>query len=115
MDKRIPDWARAFPGAVTVTDADLTIVYMNDKSAATFAAEGGYGLLGKPLKACHRPSSIETIERIAQSTSPNVYTIEKKGVKKLIYQAPWFEDGKYSGLVELSLEIPFEMPHHVRG
>jgi len=35
-------------------------------------------------------------------------------VKKLIYQGPWFQDGKYGGLVELSLEIPMEMPHFVR-
>ncbi len=44
----------------------------------------------------------------------NVYTIEKKGKKKLIYQAPWFLDGAFGGLVELSLEIPFEMPHFIR-
>jgi hypothetical protein len=44
----------------------------------------------------------------------NVYTIEKNGVKKLIFQSPWYKDGKYAGLVELSLEIPFELPHFVR-
>jgi hypothetical protein len=44
----------------------------------------------------------------------NVYTIEKRGVKKLIYQVPWTRDGIYAGFVELSLEIPFEMPHFVR-
>jgi hypothetical protein len=43
-----------------------------------------------------------------------VYTIEKNGVRKLIFQAPWFQDGKYAGLVELALEIPAEMPHFVR-
>jgi len=42
-------------------------------------------------------------------------TFEKDGVKKLIYQCPWFEDGKYAGFVELSLEIPFEMEHFVRS
>ena len=45
---------------------------------------------------------------------PNVYTIEKNGIKKLIYQSPWFENGEMKGLVELSLEIPFEMPHFIR-
>jgi hypothetical protein len=44
----------------------------------------------------------------------NVYTIEKKGKKKLIYQAPWFHNGAFGGLVELSLEIPFETPHFIR-
>jgi hypothetical protein len=45
----------------------------------------------------------------------NVYTIEKRGVKKLIFQCPWTEEGAYRGFVELSLEIPFDMPHFVRG
>ena len=41
--------------------------------------------------------------------------MEKAGIKKLIYQAPWRKDGKVAGVVELSMEIPFEMPHFVRG
>jgi hypothetical protein len=45
---------------------------------------------------------------------PNVYTIEKAGVKKLVYQAPWYQDGVYAGVVELAVEIPFKMPHFVR-
>ena len=44
----------------------------------------------------------------------NAYTIEKNGVKKLIYQTPWYENGEFMGLVEFSLEIPFEMPHYIR-
>ena len=45
---------------------------------------------------------------------PNSYTIEKKGIKKLIHQSPWFEDGKPAGLIEISIEIPFELPHFIR-
>ena len=45
----------------------------------------------------------------------NVYTIEKNGVKKMIFQSPWYKDGIYAGFVELSLEIPFEMPHFIRS
>jgi len=44
----------------------------------------------------------------------NAYTIEKRGVRKLIYQAPWYEDGQYLGFVELSLELPTPLPHFVR-
>ncbi len=44
----------------------------------------------------------------------NVYTIEKHGKKKLIYQTPWYRDGKYAGFIELSLVIPEEMPHFIR-
>jgi hypothetical protein len=45
----------------------------------------------------------------------NADTIEKNGVRKLIYQAPWYDSGEFGGMVELSLEIPFDMPHYVRG
>ena len=44
----------------------------------------------------------------------NVYTIEKNGIKKLIYQSPWYVKGEFAGFVELSLEIPFEIPHFIR-
>ncbi|MCK7539496.1 MAG: hypothetical protein MZV63_55615 [Marinilabiliales bacterium] len=46
----------------------------------------------------------------------NVYAIEreKEGKKKLIFQTPWISDGEFKGLVELSLEIPFDMRHFIR-
>jgi hypothetical protein len=44
----------------------------------------------------------------------NVYTIEKNGKKKIIYQTPWMDGDVCKGIVELSLEIPFEMPHFKR-
>jgi hypothetical protein len=43
-----------------------------------------------------------------------IITIEKAGKKKLIYQTPWHTEGEYRGFVELSLELPAEMPHFVR-
>jgi hypothetical protein len=45
----------------------------------------------------------------------NSYTIEKNGVKKLIHQTPWRENGEPAGLVEFSLVIPSVLPHFVRG
>jgi hypothetical protein len=44
----------------------------------------------------------------------NAYTIEKNGKKKMIYQTPWYSNGKYSGLVEISLPLPEELPHFIR-
>jgi hypothetical protein len=32
----------------------------------------------------------------------------------LIYQTPTYRDGKYAGFIELSLEIPKEIPHFIR-
>ena len=55
------------------------------------------------------------IRHLLETGKANAYTIEKKGVRKLIYQEAWFLDGEVAGLVEMSLELPPEMPHHVRS
>jgi len=108
------NWMEEFPGAITVTDQELIILYVNAKSAKTFEKEGGKNLIGSNLLACHKHRSIEIIHRIFETGQPNAYTIEKKGVKKFIFQSPWKKDGLVAGLVEISLEIPFEIPHFNR-
>ena len=109
------DWLKEFPAAITVCDANGIIVEMNDKAARGYEKDGGYALIGKQLLDCHSEASRDKVKRLLDTHEKNVYTIEKNGVKKLIFQSPWFKDGKYAGLVELSLEIPFEMPHFVRS
>ncbi len=108
-------WIKEFPAAVTVCDAEGIILEMNDKAAKTFEADGGYNLIGSNMLDCHPGLSLQKTERLLAAKVKNVYTIEKNGVKKLIYQSPWYKDGEYAGFVEISLEIPFEMPHFVRG
>jgi hypothetical protein len=108
------DWIREFPGAVTLCDAAGVIVEMNDKAVSTFADDGGAALLGKSVMDCHAERSRGIIQEIMAGGRPNIYTIEKNGKKKLIYQSAWTKDGVFAGIVELSLEIPFEMPHFVR-
>jgi len=108
------NWFDSLFVAITVMDNEGKVLYMNDKSGKTFSNSGGKDLIGKSLLNCHKPGSIETINRLLANSETNSYTIEKNGVKKLIYQTPWYEDGKCAGLVELSLEIPFDMPHFVR-
>jgi transcriptional regulator with PAS, ATPase and Fis domain len=109
------DWLKQFPGAVTVCDCKGTIIDMNDKAAQSFESDGGYALIGKSLLDCHPEPARSKLQKMLDACEKNVYTIEKNGVKKLIYQCPWFMDGQYGGLVELSLEIPFEMEHFVRS
>ena len=107
-------WVKEFPGSVTVCDAEGRIVEMNDRAAEGFAGDGGAELVGKNVLDCHPEPSRTKLKAMLESGRPNVYTIEKKGVKKLIYQSPWSEGGRYAGFVELSVEIPWEMPHFVR-
>jgi transcriptional regulator with PAS, ATPase and Fis domain len=109
------EWIKEFPAAVTVCDETGVILEMNDKAAKTFESDGGFELIGKNMLDCHPEPARTKTERLLASREKNVYTIEKNGVKKLIYQSPWFKNGKYAGFVELSLEIPIEMPHFIRS
>jgi hypothetical protein len=109
------EWVQAFPGAVTVCDRRGIILEMNDRSIAGFADEGGAALIGTNALDCHPEPSRTKLDALLAAGKANVYTIEKNGVKKLIYQAPWYRDGEYAGFVELSLVVPFELPHFVRA
>jgi hypothetical protein len=108
-------WVREFPASITVCDAAGTILEMNERSAETFAADGGTGLIGKNLYDCHPGLAREKVSALLASGSPNCYTIEKAGAKKLIYQSPWFESGTYRGFVEISIPLPEQMPHFIRA
>lgn len=106
-------WADSIDCAVTICDAEYKIIYMNDRSRATFARHRD--IIGNDLLACHPPHAVETIKRLMAEGTTNAYTIEKNGQKKLIYQTPWRRDGKVAGLVEISIVLPPDMPHHIRG
>jgi transcriptional regulator with PAS, ATPase and Fis domain len=108
-------WVKEFGGAVTVCDRDGIILEMNDRSAAVFAGDGGRALIGTNALDCHPERARAMMAELLAAGKKNVYTIEKGGVKKLIYQSPWYRGGAYAGFVELSLEIPAELPHFVRG
>ena len=107
-------WVQEFAGAITVCDIKGTIIEMNSKSVQTFEKDGGEKLIGTNVLDCHPEPARTQLRAIMDNRKTNVYTIEKAGIKKLIYQAPWYQDGEYAGVVELSVEIPFEMPHFVR-
>ncbi len=108
------DWVKEIPIAVTVIDTDGVILEMNDKSAATFQADGGLDLLGTNSLACHPEPSRTKLQQLLRAPKANLYTIEKGGIKKLICQIPWRQDGKFAGIVELSIELPADLPHFVR-
>jgi hypothetical protein len=107
-------WVKEFPGAVTLCDPDGIIIEMNDKAAKTFENDGGRNLIGKNVLDCHPEPARSELAGLMERRQPNVYTIEKNGVKKLIYQSPWHLNGEYAGFLEISLEVPFDMPHFVR-
>jgi len=107
-------WFENFPGAITIADENAVIIQMNEASAEMFRKDGGFDLIGRSVMDCHPVSAQTKIRRIYDEKKPNVYTIQKNGEKKLIYQAPYFADGKLAGVVEICLPLPEEVPHFYR-
>ena len=108
-------WVKELKAAITVCDRDGVALEMNDRAAETHAKDGGRALIGKSLLDCHPGRARELFEELLRTERLNAYTIDKDGVRKLIYQAPWYRDGAFAGIVELSLPIPEELPHFVRS
>lgn len=109
-----PFWTEDFCGAITVCDAEGIILQMNEKAAASFAGEGGKNLIGSNVLDCHPEPARSNLKALLAEKRANVYTIQKKGVRKLVYQAPWYRGSEFGGLVEMVLELPEEMPHFNR-
>jgi DUF438 domain-containing protein len=112
MDKN--SWYKAFPGAITVTDKDGTVINMNDASAELFKDDGGFAVLGRNAITCHPERTQEKVRKLYENHSYNIYSITKNGEKRLVYQAPYFIDGEFAGLVELYLKLPEDIPHFDR-
>ncbi|OFX62164.1 MAG: diguanylate cyclase [Bacteroidetes bacterium GWA2_30_7] len=104
-----------FPSAVTICDLNGKFIYMNKKSEQVFEKYGGSSLIGKNIFDFHNENSKAKITELFSSGTPNSYTILKNGIKKLIHQSPWYENGIMAGLIEISIEIPTEMPHFIRN
>jgi transcriptional regulator with PAS, ATPase and Fis domain len=107
------NWAKEYPGAITVCDRQGIILFMNDKAIRVLSGDG-QSLVGKNVLDCHPEAARAKLAEMLATQQFNSYTIEKGGIKKLIHQTPWYENGCYMGFVELSIEIPFTMAHHVR-
>ena len=109
------NWTDEFLGAITVCDRDGIVVYMNDRSKEQFSKSGNGNLMGKSLVECHPEPARSLLMKMLAEPMPNSYTIEKRGIRKMIHQTPWMENGEFKGVVEISFEIPMEMPHFVRS
>ncbi len=108
------DWVRQFSGSIVLCDRQGIVLEMNDKAAEGYREEGGRGLIGRNLFDCHPEPSRSRLRKMMDAQEPNVYTIEKRGIKKLVYQVPWYQADAYAGFVEVVLEIPRQIPHFVR-
>jgi PAS domain-containing protein len=110
-----PPWFESLPCSITVCDRNYKILYMNEAAAEAHKEDGGKGLIGSNLLDCHPPEAQRKLREEMSSRKPTAYTIERNGAKKQIYHAQWRRNGRTAGLVELSFEVPWDMPHHKRA
>ena len=114
MKKASHLWVKEFPGAITMCDSKGIILEINDKALEAFRDQGGEKLIGTNVLDCHPEPARTKVKELMEKHQVNAYTIEKNGVRKLIYQSPWYVNGEYRGFIELSLKIPDQMPHFIR-
>ena len=107
-------WVSEYKASIMVCDAEGVILEMNEAAVAGYASDGGRKLIGANALDCHPEPARTQFEQMLASGEPHVYTIEKRGQKKLVYQAPWYADGRYAGFVEMVLPLPAELPHFIR-
>ena len=105
------DYFKEINAAVTVCDTEGFVIWMNEK--AKIVNHGDF--TDKSLLDCHPEPAKNKLLDLMQNQKTNTYTIEKGEIKKMIYQSPWYKNGIFAGIVELSFEIPFEMPHYIRN
>ncbi|MCH5222197.1 MAG: PAS sensor protein [Muribaculaceae bacterium] len=106
-------WADEVDYAVTIADKNCVIIYMNERSRATFCKNGAT-LIGKNLMGCHPEHAKVIIRRLLSDGGSNAYTITKNGQRKLIFQSAWKINGEVCGLVETSMVLPADMKHFDR-
>lgn len=99
--------------AVTICAKDGTILDMNRKSRSTFL-KPGQDIIGNNVLDCHPEPARSMLADMLENPRTNVYTVEKEGVRKLIFQTPWYDGDEYAGFLELSMVLPEEIPHRVR-
>lgn len=103
------NWFDELPVGMMVCDKQGIILSMNDRAALIFKKSGGRELIGKNMLACHPEDAQKKILELLETKKPNAYTVENKGVKTLLYQAPRYENGTFAGYVEFILPLPEQM------
>lgn len=98
-------WFEEVGFPVTVCDRTGIIIYMNQASIAEFEADGGKELLGKSLMDCHPEPARVKLAEMLEKQIPHTYISRADGKTYFVHETPWYENGEYKGLVEVSVEI----------
>ena len=63
-------------------------------------------MIGTSLYDCHPEPAKSIIRRLLQEQASNTYFIEENGVRKLVQQTPWYDEGQFAGLTETITVLP---------
>ena len=107
-------WVREFPAELSVCDREGVLLEMNRAAEVLFAEQGGRTLIGSTILNCHPEPDRRKLKRLLETGQSNVYISESKGCKTLVFQSPWYLVGRYAGFVEVSFEVPDDIPHFIR-
>jgi PAS domain-containing protein len=107
-------WVKEFPAEIMVCDTDGTILEMNARAEALFAEDSGRGLLGTNVLDCHPEPALGKLEGMLKEQAANSYFNTENGEERFFFQSPWYKEGRYAGFVEISFEVPEEIPHFIR-
>lgn len=108
------DWADSVDFAIILCDENLNFNYLNNKAILNFKDSNPEKLIGTNIMDCHSENSQSIIKKIRDEHFVNCYTIEKNGKKKMIRQSPLIEDGVFKGIIEITFELPDDIPHFIR-
>jgi len=109
------DWVKNYPATVSVCDTQGIIIAMNRLAMDNFSKQGGEALIGTSLFACHPEPANGIIRKLLQEQTGNTYFTEKNGVRKLVHQAPWYNEGRFAGLTETIIALPNQVPTKQRS
>jgi transcriptional regulator with PAS, ATPase and Fis domain len=107
-------WVKELPAEVMVCDPTGIILEMNAQAEAFFTTDGGRDLLGMNILGCHPEQALGKLEGLLNKHTTNAYFNIGNGEKRFFFQSPWYKEGQYAGLVEISFGVPEEIPHFVR-
>jgi hypothetical protein len=107
-------WVQDLPAEITVCDASGVLIEMNAQAELIFKDDGGGSLLGTDALACHPEPSRTKFAGMLEVQNPNAYLNTEKGEKRFFFQSPWYIAGRFAGFVEISFEVPGEIPQLVK-
>jgi transcriptional regulator with PAS, ATPase and Fis domain len=114
MNYRPTSWVKGFPAEITICDRTGFILELNNTAEEIFKEDGGSSLLGSNMLNCHPEPSRTKLAGMLETHQTNVYFNTEKSKKRFFFQSPWYKNDQFAGFVEISFEVPGEIPNFIK-